>query len=68
MRIRYRGPAKDLFVLPVIPDGVVDVIAQEALDALQELLAALDVDLRHPVLAGLQFLGGAKAGTSRAFS
>ena len=38
-------------VVLVVTDDVADVLAQEALDALAELLAALDVDLRHPALA-----------------
>ena len=45
-----------LLVLLVVADHVADVLAQEALDALAELLGALHVDLRHPVLAGLQIL------------
>ena len=42
-----------LLVLLVVADDVADVLAQEALDALAELLDALDVDLLHPVLARL---------------
>ena len=40
-----------LLVVLVVTDDVADVLAQEALDALAELLRALDVDLRHAVLA-----------------
>ena len=40
-------------VLLVVADHVADVLAQEALDALAELLAPLDVDLLHAVPAGL---------------
>jgi len=35
----------------VVADDVADVLAEEALDALVELLPALDVLLHHPVLA-----------------
>ena len=38
-------------VVLVVTDDVAGVLAQEALDALAELLAALDVLLRHPALA-----------------
>ncbi len=54
MRIRKRGPEKDFLVLLVVTDHVAGVLAQEALDALAELLRALHVDLLHPVLARLQ--------------
>src|SRR3984893_5268668 len=40
-----------LLLLLVVADHVADVLAQEALDALVELLPALDVLLHHPVLA-----------------
>ena len=53
-RIRKRGPAKACLVVLVVAHDVADVLAQEALDALAELLAALHVDLLHAVLAGLQ--------------
>src|SRR5579875_1198595 len=39
----------DGHVLLVVPDHVADVLAQPALDALAELLAAVDVGLGHPV-------------------
>src|SRR3954447_823390 len=42
-----------LLVLLVVAYDVADVLAQEALDALAELLAALDVLLHHPALAVL---------------
>src|SRR6476660_7253372 len=45
------GPGEGLLVLLVVTDDVAGVLAEEALDALAELLAALDVDLRHPALA-----------------
>src|SRR5512139_4140110 len=38
-------------VLLVVPHDVADVLAEEALDALAELLAALDIGLHHPALA-----------------
>src|SRR5215207_7653615 len=44
-------------VLLVIAHDVAGVLAQEALDALAELLRALDVDLLHPVVAGLDAFG-----------
>src|ERR1700687_3289111 len=40
-----------LLLLLVVADDVADVLAQEALDALVELLGAIDVLLHHPVLA-----------------
>ena len=46
-----------LLVLLVVADHVADVLAQEAFDALAELLGALHILLGHPVLAGLQILG-----------
>ena len=52
-RMKYRGPASPLVVF-VVADHVADVLAQPALDALAELLAAVDVCLGHPVLAGPQ--------------
>ena len=55
-------------VVLVVAHDVADVLAQEALDALAELLRALDVDLRHPVVARREVAGGANAGTSRALS
>ena len=48
------GAGEDRLVLLVVTDHVAGVLAQEALDALAELLAALDVDLLHPVVAGLE--------------
>src|SRR6185295_6884010 len=44
-------PREALLLLLVVADDVADVLAQEALDALVELLPALDVLLHHPVLA-----------------
>ena len=43
-----------LLVLLVVAHHVAGVLAQVALDALAELLAALDVDLLHPVVARLE--------------
>src|SRR5262249_33665955 len=43
------GPGEALLLLVVVPDDVADVLAQEALDALPELLPAVDVLLHHPV-------------------
>src|SRR6202041_2054010 len=43
------GPGVLGLVLLVVADDVADVLAHEALDALTELLAPLDVDLLHPV-------------------
>ncbi|CFS32619.1 Uncharacterised protein [Mycobacterium tuberculosis] len=37
----------------MIANYVADVLAQEAFNALAELLRACNVDLRHSVLAGL---------------
>src|SRR5689334_16588535 len=45
------GSGEGRLVLLVVTDDVAGVLAQEALDALAELLAALDVDLGHPTLA-----------------
>src|SRR6478672_1675368 len=45
------GAGEGRLVLLVVAHDVAGVLAQEALDALAELLAALDVDLRHPALA-----------------
>src|SRR5579863_9023830 len=45
------GPGVFRLVLLVVTDHVADVLAHEALDALAELLAALDVDLQHAVAA-----------------
>src|SRR5438552_6552293 len=45
--------AAELPLLPVVPEDVADVLAEEALDALAELLHAVDVGLRHlPIGAG----------------
>src|SRR5256885_10148309 len=46
-----------LLVLLVVAYHVAGVLAEEALDALAELLRALHVDLRHPVVAGLDVDG-----------
>src|SRR5207249_9528844 len=43
------GPREGRLVLLVIADHVADVLAQEALDALVELLDAIDLLLHHPV-------------------
>src|SRR5215217_218051 len=48
------GAGEGSLVVLVVADDVAGVLAQEALDALAELLRALDVDLLHPVLPGLQ--------------
>ena len=59
-RMKNRGPGVVRLVLLVVADHVAHVLAHEALDALAEFLAALDVDLLHPVgavglgLAGLE--------------
>ena len=53
-----------LLVLLVVSDHVAHVLAQEALDALAELLAALHIDLLHAVFAGLQ-IGGRREGRNR---
>ncbi len=42
-------PREGCLVLLVVADDVADVLAEEALDALAELLASVDVDLRHAV-------------------
>ncbi len=52
------GACEGLLVLLVVTVDVAHVLAQEALDALAELLAAVHVLLLHPVLAGLQILRG----------
>src|SRR5467141_4977346 len=44
-------PRERALVLLVIADDVADVLAQEALDALVELLDAIDILLHHPVRA-----------------
>src|SRR5690625_1063057 len=49
-------PRERLLVLLVVADHVADVLAQEALDALAELLGALHIHLLHPVFAGLESL------------
>src|SRR5882762_4287905 len=50
-------PRERALVLLVVADDVTDVLAQEALDALVELLDAIDVLLHHPVRAvGLRWL------------
>ena len=45
---------EDRLVLLVVTDHVAGVLAQEALDALAELLAPLHVDLLHAVVTGLE--------------
>ena len=55
-------------VLLVVAHHVADVLAQEALDALAELLDAIDVLLLHPVVARPRSGGGVNGGISRAFS
>ena len=45
-----RGPTKRILAV-AIAEHVADVLAQEALDALSELLHAIDVLLIHAVLA-----------------
>src|SRR5881628_2030076 len=45
------GPRESRLVLLVVAHHVADVLAQEALDALVELLDAIDVLLHHPVRA-----------------
>ena len=47
-RVDEEPRADELLVLVVIAQHVADVLAQEALDALPELLDAVDVALRHP--------------------
>ena len=47
-RTNRRGPAKARLVVLVVADDVADVLAQEALDALVELLDPVDVLLEHP--------------------
>src|SRR6476620_3150651 len=51
------GAGERLLVLLVVTHDVARVLAQEALDALAELLRALDVDLLHAVLAGREVRG-----------
>jgi hypothetical protein len=46
-----------LFLL-VVADHMADVLTKEALDALVELLPAVDVDLSHPVALGRLLDGG----------
>ena len=43
--------SKGFFVFFMVTDNVASVLAQEAFDALTELLATLDIDLFHAVLA-----------------
>ena len=57
--MKKRGPANCGLVLLVVADDVADVLAEEALDALAELLAPLDVDLLHAVAAGRLAAAGA---------
>src|SRR5256885_7612529 len=60
MHVQFGGPDEEArpgerrLVLLVVADHVAGVLAEEALDALAELLRALHVDLLHPVLAGLE--------------
>ena len=58
-------PGEGLLVLLVVADHVAGVLAQEALDALAELLAPLDVDLLHPVLARREVRPAARTPGSR---
>src|SRR6478736_1077630 len=51
------GSGERLLVVLVVTHDVAGVLAEEALDALAELLRALDVDLLHPVVAGRHPLG-----------
>ncbi len=46
--------SKRLFVLLVVTDDVASVLTKEALDALSKFLAAFDIHLLHPELAGFQ--------------
>jgi hypothetical protein len=55
---KNRGPGEGRLVLLVVTYDVAGVLAEEALDALAELLPALDVDLRHPALAVRRRAGG----------
>ena len=61
------GTGEGLLVLLVVTDDVAGVLAEEALDALAELLAALDVDLLHAVLARAQVCRRCERGDLRAF-
>src|SRR3990170_3610152 len=45
------GAAEHLLVLRVVADDVTDILAEEALDALAELLPAVDIDLHDAVAA-----------------
>ncbi len=55
------------FVVLVVTDDVAHVLAQPALDALAELLAAADIGLPHPHLAGFDAVGrGVNGSMSRA--
>ena len=65
---KKRGPGEGLLVLLVVAHDVADVLAQEALDALAELLAALDVLLHHPALAVGVARAEARRRELRAFS
>ena len=47
-RVDQMARADELVEHPMVAQHVADVLAQEALDALPELLHALDVRLRHP--------------------
>ena len=48
---KQTGPGEMLLVVVVVSDHMAHVLAEEALDALVELLDAVDVDLLHPVRA-----------------
>ena len=66
--MKKRGPGEALLLLLVVADDVADVLAQEALDALAELLDAVDVLLHHPVRAVRVRRLGLKGGICLAFS
>ena len=61
-------PGERVLVLRVVADDVAGVLAQEALDALAELLRPLHVDLLHPELAQADRRVGVNDGISRALS
>ena len=59
-RTKKRGPKNSRLVLLVVADDVADVLAEEALDALPELLAAVDVLLHHPAACRRHRAAGAE--------
>ena len=67
-RRKNRGPAKAGLFSLVVAHDVAGVLAQEALDALAELLAALGVHLRHPALPVRVPRRRGEGGSSLAFS